>query len=146
MSVENRMSEELRSAHCELGNLEYPFVEVIVSEVAHVSSAKKRHQFFDLVVGGCFIERNSYSMRTEGAEIHSDPLRPFDQVATQCLAELNPNRVEKILVRDFKTELAQTLGQLGSGAMNPLSDRAQPSWAVRNRVHGRDNAQEDLRR
>src|SRR5438874_2315912 len=146
MTIENRMSEKLRSAHGELRDFEHRFIEIVVGEVAHVSSAKKRHQFFDLVVGGGFIERNSNSMRTEGAEIHSDPLRPFDQVATQCLAELNPNRVEKILVRDFKTELAQTLGQLGSGAMNPLSDRAQPSWAVINRVHGRDNAQEDLRR
>ena len=146
MTIENRMSEKLRSAHGELRDFEHRFIEIVVGEVAHVSSAKKRHQFFDLVVGACFIERNSNSMRAEGAEIHPDPIRPFDEVATQRLAELNPDRVEEIVVRDLETELAQTLGQLGSGAMNALSNRPQPSWAVINRVHGRNNGQEDLSR
>src|SRR2546423_1330322 len=139
MGVENRMSKELRSAHCKLGDLEHAFIEIVIGEIAHMSPAKKRHQFFDLVVGGCFIKSNSNSMRAEGAKIHANPLRPLDQVATQRLAELNPDGVEKILVRDFKAELAQTLRQFRSRAMNALSDRAQPRWAVINRIHGRDH-------
>ena len=85
-------------------------------------------------------------MWAEGAEIHTDPFRPFDQITTRRLAELNPDGIEKIVVRDFETELAQTLGQFGRGAMNALSDRAQPSWAMINGIHGRDHGQEDLSR
>ena len=83
-------------------------------------------------------------MRTEGAEIRSDSLRPLNQVATRRLAELNPNRVEEILVCDFETEFAQTFSQLGSGAMNALGDHTQSVWAVINRVHGRNNREEHL--
>src|SRR5437588_2962483 len=144
MGIENWVSKELRNADGKLGNLEGAFIEIVVGEIAHKGPAKKRHQPLDLFVAGCFIQSNSHSMRAEGAEIHPDPPRPFNEVATQTMAELNPNRVEEIPMRDFKAELAQTLGQLGSGAMNALSDRAQPIRAVINRVHGRDHRQEHL--
>src|SRR5438105_1692914 len=62
MGVENWMSKELRSAYCELRNFEPLFIQIVVGEVADVSPAKKRHQFFYLVVGGRFIKRNSNSM------------------------------------------------------------------------------------
>src|SRR6267143_6732133 len=43
MGIENRMSKKLRSADCELGDLEHAFVEIVVSEIAHMGPAKERH-------------------------------------------------------------------------------------------------------
>src|SRR5882762_3690813 len=41
MGIENRMSKKLRSAFCELGDREHPFVEFVPSESPLVSPAKE---------------------------------------------------------------------------------------------------------
>ena len=104
---------------------------------------KDRHQQFEIGARGCFIERNADRVWPKRAQIACRFLRVLEQ--RRARFDFDPNRIEKVFVRDFQSERFQTVGELSRAVMHALSNRLQTARAVINRVHRRDDGEQNLR-
>ena len=71
---------------------------------------KDRHQQFDVATRGRFVQRNPDRARSEHAQIAARLFRMLDQRPARF--DFHPNGVEKVFMRNFQSERAQTVSQL----------------------------------
>ena len=88
--------------------------------------AEDGEEHFDVVRRGRFVERNADAVRSERAQVavplapprrRNSPLRSFPQV--------DPDRVEEILVRESVAELLEAVGQAAGEVVDAARDFAQ---------------------
>ncbi len=140
IGIENRMSEIIGIANCELRNAKRRGLNIRVGEIADRSSAKDRHQRFDLEIGGGFVECDADRMIACCTQVAPGALGAFDQIAARGLAEFDPDSVEEIFVRDLKTKLAQTFREFSGEIVDALGNSAQSLWSMINRIHRGDHS------
>src|SRR5437870_1964890 len=69
IGVENRMSQKRGIADGGLRNAEGRRADRVVREIAHLRSAKNRHQRFDVEIGGSFVECDADRVIANGTQI-----------------------------------------------------------------------------
>src|SRR4029450_12392875 len=89
-----------------------------------------------------FIERNTHRAWPKRAQVTTR----FRRVLQSDFARFHfdPNRVEEILVSDRAAKGAQTIGKSTGQPVNTLCDRAQSFGTVIDRIHRRNDGQENL--
>ena len=108
--IEDRMREKFRFTNCGLRNSDWRLAEVIIGEIAHGRAAEDRHQQLDIVFARCFVEGNANCAGAKWAQIAVRFFRVFQNDIARF--DFDSDCVEEILVRDLKTEPAQTISEL----------------------------------
>src|ERR1700719_2994581 len=116
------MRQKLGRASRELRNSHWSFAKTVIGQILHLRATKDRHQQVEIARSCRFVERNPNRSRAERAQIGSGFLRVLKEHGARL--NLNPDGVEKVLVGNFQSERAKSVGELTGLPMNAFGDRA----------------------